>query len=71
MCDLDGINFAALRDELDCNEGKVQQCLAYLNSHGYVTARALPSLKVRYGVTELGWSVCELVSSLKDRESAP
>lgn len=66
MCGLDGMSFAALRDELEWPDNEVQACLAYLNSQGYVAARVLSSLQVRYNVTELGWSVCELLAKMDD-----
>ena len=64
MCGIDGISFAALRDELDWTDEEVQAGLAYLNSEGYVVGRVLPSLQMRYSVTELGWSVCELLAKM-------
>lgn len=68
MCALDGMNFQALRDELDWSDHEVQACLRYLNTLGYVSARPLPSLEVRYSVTGLGWSASELVASLDKSE---
>ena len=66
MCALDGTSFAALRDELDWTDKEVQACLTYLNTQGYVSARVLPSRKMRYAVTQLGWSASELIASMDD-----
>ena len=64
MCELDGINFRALRDELDWTEAEVQSCLTHLGSLGYVSMRPLASMEVRYTVTQLGWTASELLASL-------
>jgi DNA-binding HxlR family transcriptional regulator len=70
MCRLDGTSFAALRDELEWTDKELQACLRYLNGQGYVVGRVLPSLMMRYCVTELGWSACELLAEL-DRGEEP
>jgi hypothetical protein len=64
MCSLDGTSFAALQNQLDWTDKEVQACLHYLNCQGYVTGRVLPSLNMRYCVTELGWSACELLAEM-------
>ena len=64
MCRLDGISFVSLRDELDWDDKELQECLQYLNAQGYVAGRVLPSLQLRYCVTELGWSVSELLANI-------
>lgn len=71
MCSIDGTSFACLRDELDWTDKDVQECLASLNAHGYVVGRVLPSLEMRYCVTELGWSVCELLAQMDHGDSKP
>ena len=71
MCSLDGTSFAGLRDELSWTDKDVQACLAYLNAQGYVAGRVLPSLKMRYCVTELGWSVCELLAQMDPGDVNP
>ena len=64
MCEVEGISFSDLKNNLAWADKDVQACLGYLNSHGYVAARVLPSLKVRYCVTELGWSLREWLAHL-------
>lgn len=69
MCGLDGMSFAALRDELDWSDKELQACLHYLNAQGYAVGRVLPSLQMRYCVTELGWSVCELLAQMDRKDT--
>lgn len=66
MCKLDGMSFTGLREALAWPDEDLQRCLAYLNSIGYVSGRVLPTMKVRYTVTELGWTASELLASLED-----
>lgn len=66
MCALDGTSFPTLQGELQWPEHEVQRCLEFLSSQGYVAVRALPSLHMRYSVTNLGWSVSELLASMDD-----